>query len=465
MAPRRPAAPGARARRALRLQPDHRPPRPRRPGPRAAPRADAAAGARSSPAPPIDLDLDGSMSFTEEVQRLRPRPGDPRRRRAHRRRADAAVAEALEIATGAPVSTSNGSGWPTASRSCWSRSSCPRRGFPGLLAGDLEGGSLYELLASATTPASSAPGSRSSRSPCRTREAQLLGVEPHRPALLIEGLAYDRRRDGRSSSPAPSSGATGRATTWSGSSSAPAPDPTTSMPAPRAPRPRRSADKPRVRRRSAARVRRRSRCEPPEPSPPSPCWRWSPERAAAVRRPPPRRSGAAPRRHPRPPPRRPARPTAPPRPPTPRSRSAGRRPRPARPRSAGTAASAAATRRSRSTVEKQVVEKFNASHPDIHLTFEAVPYAGANDALATEIASGNGPDIVGPVGIGGANAFHGQWLDLAPLIAEDQLRPVGLPAGRGRHLQARRGPGRHPVRDLSVGPVLPKSLFEEAGLA
>ena len=103
--------------------------------------------------------------------------------------------------------------------------------------------------------------------------------------------------------------------------------------------------------------------------------------------------------------------------------------------------------------EKKVVEAFNASHPNIHLTFEAVPYAGANDALATEIASGNGPDIVGPVGIGGANAFHGQWLDLAPLIAK-QLRPVGLPAGRGRHLQARRGPGRDPVRDLPVGPVL-----------
>jgi multiple sugar transport system substrate-binding protein len=67
-------------------------------------------------------------------------------------------------------------------------------------------------------------------------------------------------------------------------------------------------------------------------------------------------------------------------------------------------------------VEQQVVEEFNASHPNIHLTFEAVPYEGARDALATQIASGNGPDIVGPVGIGGAEAFHGQWLDLQPLI-------------------------------------------------
>ena len=37
---------------------------------------------------------------------------------------------------------------------------------------------------------------------------------------------------------------------------------------------------------------------------------------------------------------------------------------------------------------------------------------------STQIASGNGPDIVGPVGVGGAEAFHGQWLDLAPLIEE-----------------------------------------------
>ena len=45
-------------------------------------------------------------------------------------------------------------------------------------------------------------------------------------------------------------------------------------------------------------------------------------------------------------------------------------------------------------------------------------YDAARDTLATQIASGNGPDIVGPVGVGGAEAFHGQWLDLGPLIAE-----------------------------------------------
>ena len=152
-------------------------------------------------------------------------------------------------------------------------------------------------------------------------------------------------------------------------------------------------------------------------------------------------------------------------PPTPRSRSAGRRPRPARPRSAGTAASAAATRRSRSTVEKQVVEEFNASHPDIHLTFEAVPYAGANDALATEIASGNGPDIVGPVGIGGANAFHGQWLDLAPLIQKNNYDLSGFPQDAVNIYKLDEGQVGIPFAIYPSVLFYAKSLFDEAGLA
>ena len=69
-------------------------------------------------------------------------------------------------------------------------------------------------------------------------------------------------------------------------------------------------------------------------------------------------------------------------------------------------------------VEQAVVDQFNATHSDIQIAFEAVPYQAATDALSTQIASGNPPDIVGPVGIGGANGFGDEWLDLAPLIAK-----------------------------------------------
>src|SRR3954471_2658423 len=65
-------------------------------------------------------------------------------------------------------------------------------------------------------------------------------------------------------------------------------------------------------------------------------------------------------------------------------------------------------------VEKQMIDQFNASHDDIQIAGEFVLYAQACDPLATEIAGGNPPDINGPVGFGGANAFAGHWLDLAP---------------------------------------------------
>lgn len=65
--------------------------------------------------------------------------------------------------------------------------------------------------------------------------------------------------------------------------------------------------------------------------------------------------------------------------------------------------------------QQQVVADFNASHPDINLILEIVTFNGARDALLTQIAAGQAPDIVGPVGHGGSNLLKGQFLDLAPL--------------------------------------------------
>jgi multiple sugar transport system substrate-binding protein len=66
--------------------------------------------------------------------------------------------------------------------------------------------------------------------------------------------------------------------------------------------------------------------------------------------------------------------------------------------------------------EERIVEEFNASHDNIELVLEIVDYDSAFDAMSVQVAGGNAPDIVGPVGVSGAEAFHGQWLDLQPLI-------------------------------------------------
>src|SRR4030042_172575 len=63
--------------------------------------------------------------------------------------------------------------------------------------------------------------------------------------------------------------------------------------------------------------------------------------------------------------------------------------------------------------ELEVVNKFNAMQDKINLILEIVPYDSAKDVLSTQIASGNGPDIIGPVGWGGSDAFNGQWLGIS----------------------------------------------------
>ena len=116
-------------------------------------------------------------------------------------------------------------------------------------------------------------------------------------------------------------------------------------------------------------------------------------------------------------------------------------------------------------VEKKVVDAFNNTHPNIHLTFEVVAYAGANAALATEIGSGNGPDIVGPAGIGGANAFHGQWLDVAPLIAANNYDLTGFPQDAVNIYKLDEGQLGIPFAIYPSELFYKKGLFDEAGLA
>jgi len=68
--------------------------------------------------------------------------------------------------------------------------------------------------------------------------------------------------------------------------------------------------------------------------------------------------------------------------------------------------------------QNKIVEDFNASHPDIKLEIEIVANDIAYDTLKTKMSAGEAPDIVGPVGIRGANEISGVWLDLQPLVDE-----------------------------------------------
>ncbi|MEP7055643.1 MAG: extracellular solute-binding protein [Actinomycetota bacterium] len=71
--------------------------------------------------------------------------------------------------------------------------------------------------------------------------------------------------------------------------------------------------------------------------------------------------------------------------------------------------------------QKKVVDGFNASQSEITLKLTVVTNTTAATNLATQIAGGKAPDLVGPVGIRGSNQFEGQWLDLAPLVASQKF--------------------------------------------
>ena len=141
--------------------------------------------------PPIELDLDGTTTFTEEMQL---RGMDPATRLVSSREqpADGRVAEALDLVVGARTLYLERLRLADGEPLLLEEVHLPADRFPGLLAADLEHGSLYQLLTERY-------GTRIDRARewlepalLPAREARLLGQDVHHPALVIEGIAYDQ---------------------------------------------------------------------------------------------------------------------------------------------------------------------------------------------------------------------------------------------------------------------------------
>src|SRR5258708_5856544 len=71
--------------------------------------------------------------------------------------------------------------------------------------------------------------------------------------------------------------------------------------------------------------------------------------------------------------------------------------------------------------QRKVVDQFNKSQSTIYLQLQIVDNRVASTTLATQIAAGNTPDIVGPVGTVGRATFDGNWLDLSSLMAANNV--------------------------------------------
>jgi multiple sugar transport system substrate-binding protein len=114
--------------------------------------------------------------------------------------------------------------------------------------------------------------------------------------------------------------------------------------------------------------------------------------------------------------------------------------------------------------QEEVVNDFNASQDRIELVLEIVPFDAARDTLSTQIASGAGPDIVGPVGWGGSNDFYGQWLDISPYIQSSGFDLSIFDPALVKFYQTEEGQVGLPFAVFPGAMYFNPAMFDEAGL-
>jgi multiple sugar transport system substrate-binding protein len=117
--------------------------------------------------------------------------------------------------------------------------------------------------------------------------------------------------------------------------------------------------------------------------------------------------------------------------------------------------------------QKKVVDEFNASHSDITLAIQISPdFASTVTLLGGEIAAGNGPDIIGPVGVGGSNGFASQYADLKPFIDKNKVDlSVYDPSLLSLYQTLNGGFSALPFAVYPSATYYNRDLFTEAGLS
>lgn len=115
-------------------------------------------------------------------------------------------------------------------------------------------------------------------------------------------------------------------------------------------------------------------------------------------------------------------------------------------------------------VQDEVVARFNEANPDIELVINIAENTVARDTLSTLIAAGTGPDIIGPVGSDGANAFGGNWLDLQPLVDSTGYDLTQWPESAVNFYRTPEGLIGLPLATFPSMLYYRPALFDEAGL-
>jgi multiple sugar transport system substrate-binding protein len=117
--------------------------------------------------------------------------------------------------------------------------------------------------------------------------------------------------------------------------------------------------------------------------------------------------------------------------------------------------------------EQAFISAYNASQSDVYIQYEIVDNTQAANILKTEIAAGNAPDIIGPVGVEGLNLFADQLLDLKSLIESTGYESTGVDQALVDFFNSLGQNGAAVGLPFAVYPsfiIYNKDLFDEAGL-
>ena len=116
--------------------------------------------------------------------------------------------------------------------------------------------------------------------------------------------------------------------------------------------------------------------------------------------------------------------------------------------------------------EAEFVDAYNKSQKDVYIALEIYNNNVAANILKTQIAAGNAPDLIGPVGVEGLNLFRDQLLDLQPLIDKTGYKVDGVDPKLVDFFKLGEGGATIGVPFATYPSFLyfNKDLFDEAGL-
>ena len=116
--------------------------------------------------------------------------------------------------------------------------------------------------------------------------------------------------------------------------------------------------------------------------------------------------------------------------------------------------------------EAEFVDAYNKSQKDVYIALEIYNNNVAANILKTQIAAGNAPDLIGPVGVEGLNLFRDQLLDLQPLIDKTGYKVDGVDPKLVDFFKLGEGGATIGVPFATYPSYLyfNKDLFDEAGL-